>query len=304
MKNVIQKLQQQFASDTGQFECAFSHRGELIVCELKSGLCSLAFTLQGAHILSWQPHGEDDALWLSKDAKFSKGQSIRGGIPICWPWFGAHESHSQFPAHGFARTVDWQLLEVKETEKQIIEIHFQLDTQTLSTEIKKLWPNNTVVDFYLSVGEQFKARLVTNNQSDQSITIGQALHSYFAVSDVRNVAVSGLEGCEYLDKPQQFLRCTQQGDVHFNDEVDRVYIDTSTKVTIRDSHRALHVTKQGSQTTIVWNPGEKVANKMGDLGRSGYLKMLCVESANAANDTVTLAMGESTELSVSYQITP
>lgn len=295
-------MQQQFGSDTEAFYCDFSQRGDLIICELKSELASLAFSLQGAHVLSWQPSAEEDVIWLSKDAQFSQGKSIRGGIPLCWPWFGTHETKPEYPAHGFARTVDWSLLGVKVTDAQIIKVHFQLDTRTLSPEIQNLWPNATVVDYYLEVGAEFKAKLVTTNVGNQSITIGQALHSYFAVGDVRDVVVKGLEGCDYLDKPKQFLRCNQLGNIHFSGEVDRVYIDTTAKLAIVDTHRTLHIAKQGSQTTIVWNPGEKVANTMGDLGENGHLKMLCVESANAANDTVTLAIGESTELSVTYQI--
>lgn len=298
----IKDLNNQFFNDDESFYCAFKQRGALIVCELKTQIVNASFALQGAHLLSWRPQQEKEVIWLSKDAKFAQGQSIRGGIPICWPWFGAHESQSQFPAHGFARTVDWQLLDLYATKEHNIKLHFQLDTRLLTSKIQAYWPHDTLLDYYLEIGDQLKAQLITTNLSDQKIQIGQALHTYFAVDDVGEVTVNGLDKCTYLDKPQEFLNCTQQGDIGFEGEVDRVYINTHSDVQLVDKNRRITISKQGSQSTIIWNPGAKVAERMGDLGKQGYLKMLCIESANAANDIVNIAAKESTELSVVYQL--
>ena len=128
------------------------------------------------------------------------------------------------------------------------------------------------------------------------------MHTYFNINDVRNTSVTGLEGKEYLDKTENFKRKTQSDPITINAEVDRVYLNTSDDVVINDLKRKLIIKKQGSHSTVVWNPWKEVADKMADLGHDGYLKMLCVESANAAEDTINIAAGESANLRVIYKI--
>ena len=144
--------------------------------------------------------------------------------------------------------------------------------------------------------------LTTVNYSDQTITLGQALHTYFAVDDVTRTSVYGLEGRDFLDKTDGFSRKTQSGPVIIAGEVDRVYVQTADDVLIDDTKRRISIKKQGSHSTVVWNPGPATAETMGDLGHDGYLRMLCVESANAADDSVTLQPGEHHILSVIYAV--
>jgi len=277
-------------------------KGDLTVVEIKNNQASAVISMQGAHILSWVPEGEEDVIWVSDDAKFEAGKSVRGGVPICWPWFGAHESEASYPAHGFARTVNWQVSNTQELATGETQITFMFDTDKLAEPMQKMWPAATTAEYIITIGKNLSLELITHNRSHQAITIGQALHTYFSVHDVSHVSVTGLENKTYLDKTDSFKQKQQTDPVTIKEEVDRVYLQTAEEVIIDDQQRAISIGKQGSESTVVWNPWEEVANKMGDLGKEGYLKMLCVESANAAEDVRTIEANESHRLVVCYSI--
>jgi len=297
----LDKLNESFAFTDDTHSLSFNPgKGGIPVIEIKNAQASAVISLQGAHLLSWVPKGEDEVIWLSDDAKFAPAKSVRGGIPICWPWFGAHESESLFPAHGFARTVYWQVKGVQQISAGETRVTFSLDTNALDST-KTMWPTPTVAEYSLTISKTLKIELTTYNNSDQPIVIGQALHTYFSVDDVSHTSVYGLEDKSYLDKTDEFKQKIQSGPVNFNSEVDRVYLQTADDIIIDDQKRRIIIKKQGSQSTVVWNPWETVAEKMGDLGKDGYLKMLCVESANAAEDTVTINPGDNYTLLVTYE---
>ena len=275
-------------------------KGGIPVVEIQNDEACAAISLQGAHVLSWMPAGEDEVIWLSKDATFAAGKSVRGGIPICWPWFGAHEDNASYPAHGFARTVLWQVISTEAVSADETQITFQLDTRLLDQANQAMWPLATIAEFRLNIGKTLTMELTTINHSEQSMVIGQALHTYFKVDDVSRTCVLGLEDKDYLDKTDGFNRKKQVGGVTIEDEVDRVYLDTPDDLIIDDSKRKIVIKKQGSGSTVVWNPWKAVADKMGDLGEDGYLKMLCVESANAMNDTTEIEAGGRHHLRVTY----
>ena len=277
-------------------------RGGIPVVEIKNDQARAAISLQGAHVLSWIPAGEDDVIWLSHEAKFAMGKSVRGGIPVCWPWFGAHVDNTDYPAHGFARTVLWQVISTEALSPDETRITFQLDTHQLDEANRAMWPLPTVAEYRLTIGKTLTMELTTFNHSEQVMTIGQALHTYFKVDDVSCTRVLGLEGKDYLDKTQGFSRKTQVAAVNVSEEVDRVYLATPDDLVINDGKRKIVIKKQGSKSTVVWNPWKEVAEKMGDLGEDGYLKMLCVESANAMEDTVDIEAGGSHTLCVTYMV--
>jgi len=279
-----------------------SGEAEFPIIDIQNKQGRASISLQGAHILDWTPKGSDGVIWLSKDAVFAEGKSIRGGIPVCWPWFGAHEKNTSYPAHGFARVTVWQVREVQALSSTETQVTFRLETQTLDEAFQKMWPQPTTLEYTMTIGAALTLELTTFNQSDEAIRIGQALHTYFKVDDVGNTTVYGLEGRDYLDKPDNFKRKTQAGPITIKGEVDRIYLQTDDDVIIDDTKRKIMIKKQGSQSTVVWNPGKQVAERMGDLGEAGYLKMLCVESANAADDIVTLAAGASHRLKVEYTV--
>ncbi|MDQ6979883.1 MAG: D-hexose-6-phosphate mutarotase, partial [Ghiorsea sp.] len=222
-----------------------------IIIDIRSELCTASMALQGAHVMTWQPRGEAPVLWLSPDAKLEKGKSIRGGIPICWPWFGDHATESTFAAHGFARTADWELVSTSELAGGEIEVVMRLsDTRTPQ------WVYDTPVEIKVVFGRSLNIELITTNQSSVPVQLSEALHTYFHVQDVRKIEVQGLNGIEYLDKLEGYQREIQQCAVHFEQEVDRIYINQSSDVVIQDKvlNRSVSITKQGSQSSIVWNP--------------------------------------------------
>ena len=299
----IEDLNKNFSFNDGNHYLRFKNgEGDIPVVEIKNEQASATISLQGAHVLSWKPLDENDVIWLSTDATFAAGKSVRGGIPICWPWFGAHESNASFPAHGFARTVLWQVTETKKLSDGETQITFRLHTDQLDEALQQMWPQSTIAEYRLTIAKTLSLELTTYNQSDETLTIGQALHTYFNIEDISNTTVNGLEDKTYLNKTDGFNSKVQTGAVVINAEVDRVYLDTADDVTIDNNKRKIVINKQGSHSTVVWNPWKDVAEKMGDLGEEGYRKMLCVESANAADDVVHIKAGESSTLFVKYEI--
>ena len=276
-------------------------KGEIPIIEVENTLASAIISLQGAHVLSWIPKGEEEVIWLSEDASFALGKSVRGGIPICWPWFGAHESNNNFPAHGFARTTEWQIISTEALADGTTRISF---TTGPISETESMWPTDTTVQYQLTIGKKLELELITHNNSDRAITISQALHTYFNVGDIDDVYLHGLDDTVYLDKPDNFNRKHQKGHITIDGEVDRIYLDTARDCVIEDKalNRNIIIIKCGSHSTVVWNPGKEVADKMGDLGVDGYKKMLCVESSNAAEDTVTIEPGKTHQLWVQYEV--
>ena len=276
-------------------------KGGIPVVEIQNIHASATISLQGAHLLSWIPKGEKDVIWLSEEAKFAPGKSVRGGIPICWPWFGAHHSNPDFPAHGFARTTPWQVLTTEAMNNGNTRIYFT--TQPLP-ENEAMWPPETTVQYQLTIGKKLEMELITHNNGTESITIGQALHTYFNVGDVSKVLLFGLDEAEYLDKLDNFERKRQRGPVTIEQEVDRIYLNTITDCVIEDKtlKRNIVIVKCGSHSTVVWNPWQETAAKMGDLGEEGYKKMLCVESCNAADDVVIIQPGKAHHLWVQYGV--
>ena len=303
IKASIDELNKQFAFDTPQASLrVVTGEGAIPLIEVKNLLTEAVISLQGAHLLSWIPAGASEVIWLSEDATFAEGKSVRCGIPICWPWFGAHQSNESFPAHGFARTVMWALSGVEQLVTGETQLRFTLKPELLDEQVQKMWPSLTSAEYTITLGEKLRLELKTINNSNQDIVIGEALHTYFNVIDIRSTQVEGLDGKEYLDKPDNFKRKKQNGLIEIKDEVDRVYLKTSDDVFINNQQRKIKISKQGSHSTIVWNPGKTGAEKMGDLGKDGYLQMLCVESANAAEDVVYIEAGQSHTLDVTYSL--
>jgi len=298
----LDDLNKHFSIDTNQHLIFKIGEGGIPVVEIENEFSTALISLQGAHILSWVPNGEEEVIWLSADATFAMGKSVRGGVPICWPWFGAHESEACLPAHGFARTILWTVKQTQALDNGETQILFQLDTSELDENIQAMWPQATLAVYKITIGQTLTLELVSSNLSDEPLKLGQALHTYFNISDIEQTTVTGLEGKDYLDKTTGFERKTQIGEIIINQEVDRVYLQTADDVVVDDVKRKVKIEKQGSLSTVVWNPWQKVADKMGDLGKEGYRHMLCIESSNAAEDVITIAPGESHTLRARYTI--
>ena len=298
----IEKLNSQFALQNKNNTLSVkAGEGGIPVIEIQNDHARASISLQGAHILSWVPVGQQEVIWLSEDAAFKEGKSIRGGIPVCWPWFGAHESNSNYPAHGFARTTMWDILSTEALEDDRTRIIFSMQPQPGN---ESMWLPATTVQFSITIGKKLELELITHNNGNKAITLGQALHTYFKVSDVSKVLLHGLDNTDYLDKLENFKRKRQFGPVVIKEEVDRVYLDTFSDCIIDDKslNRNIIIKKIGSHSTVVWNPWQQTAAKMGDLGEQGFQSMLCVESSNAAEDVVTIEPGKVHQLWVQYEV--
>ena len=257
--------------------------------------------LQGAHVLAFQPQGQAPVLWASQRSFFAPGRPIRGGIPLCWPWFGAHPTDGDKPGHGFARTSLWEVLATSASE-QGVDVELGLED---SAATQALWPHPFSLRLRACFGAQLQVELHIHNRGDQPFTCTGALHSYFAVSQASAIAVHGLEGSAYFDKvgaaPQR-----QEGPVRIEAETDRVYQDTTAVCRIEDPglQRRICIAKEGSRSTVVWNPWIDKAARMEDFGDEEYRQMVCVETANAAPDLVVLAPGAHHCLQATLRVEP
>lgn len=274
--------------------------GNMKRVRIQNAQASAEIALQGAHLLSWQPVNQEPVVWLSSQAKFTSGKSVRGGIPVCWPWFGVHEK-ADFPAHGFARTQMWQLIAGEDLADGTTRAVFELQPNDTA---RVQWPHSYRLRLTMSVGATLTMALQTENTGSEAFVIGEALHTYFAVGDIGAVTVTGLEDGDYLDKVEDFKRFHQDGVVTVSAEVDRVYLDTTSDCVIHDArlNRSIRIAKTGSATTVVWNPWVVKSDEMGDMGEAGYRHMICVESANSASNVVTVNPGESHVLGVVYSV--
>lgn len=273
----------------------------LVMVEIDNQFAKASLCLQGAHLLSWTPRNQKPVIWVSEDAIFSVGKSIRGGIPICWPWFGTHSTERNFPAHGFARTQIW-----KPVESQAMP-----DGRTCLT--LKLLPDKVTQQFWnyafelklqVIVGKKLEMVLITKNLSDQTFTIGQAFHTYFNVSKINQISVQGFENVIFIDALEDWKQKSESEPITINAEIDRIYLDSGDDCVIKDPGfmRSIRISKYGSKSTVVWNPWIEKSIRMGDMGLEGYQNMVCVETTNAMEDVVAIASGKEHQLSVCYQL--
>lgn len=265
--------------------------GGLPVATIGTAQASAQVALQGAHLLSWQPAGQQPVLWLSSAAEFAPGKPVRGGVPVCWPWFGPLADKGQ---HGFARNRPWSVrASALDAEGRVVLcLGLGADGQT-----RALWDHDFDLELQLTLGQTLEMTLRTRNTGAAAFDITQALHTYFRVGDIGQTRVLGLAGCDYLDKTQAMARLTQHGDLGFGGETDRVYLDTAGDCLIDDPvlRRRIRIAKAGSRSTVVWNPwADKV---MADMAPGEYAGMVCVETCNAGPDAVTLAPGQTHALS-------
>lgn len=259
--------------------------GDLPVADIQTPHARARVALQGAHVLAWQPAGARPVIWVSNAAVFEPGKPVRGGVPVCWPWFGPREG---LPAHGFARILMWTVraTSVDEAGDVVLRLGMVDDAAT-----RAMWDHAFDLELVVTVGHTLSMALVTRNTGTTAFTMTDALHTYFAIGDIAQTTVQGLDGCAYLDKVQNAAQFTQTGPVMFTGETDRVYIDTAGACVVDDATwgRRIHVAKQGSTSTVVWNPWRD--KTFADMAAGEYSGMVCVETCNAGPDQITLAPG-------------
>ena len=285
---------------------------QLVCWRIRAAGSELLVAQQGAQILSYQQGEQPPLIWLSPDAAYQRGQSVRGGVPVCWPWFGdlrrnpqavqAHYHLEQAPAHGLVRALDWELLGIDEGG-DAVTLRFAYDTRTQPLEG---WPRDVGLTFVVRLADDLGMSLETHNRGTEPLTLSQALHSYFAVSDVRQVSVEGLQGCRYIDTLQDWQELRQQEALVFDAETDRIYFDTAARLSIVDPGwgRRIHLDARGSRSAVLWNPWVDKAKRLSQFPDDAWQNMLCIETANVLEDIVQLKAGEQHRLELRVSSEP
>jgi len=269
---------------------------------------------QGAQILSYQRDGEQPLIWLNDQAVFKQGTPVRTGVPVCWPWFGnlarnpeavqaMRVSDQPASAHGLVRAMDWQLQGIDSATDDNLRIEF-----TLPETQGKLpgWPHKVALKLSIVLGDHLGISLTSTNLGDAPVTLSQALHSYFAVSDVRDVHVEGVAGLDYIETLEDWQVRNQTSELRFAGETDRIYQNVPAQLTIVDPvwKRRVRLTSSGSNAAVIWNPWIDRAAQFSDMADDGWQRMLCIESANVMDDVVVLLPGASHTLGVTIVSEP
>ena len=273
----------------------------------------LLISQQGAQILSYQEDDKPPLIWLSEQAAYKRGQGVRGGVPVCWPWFGnlqrnpqavqaMHLQPAAAPAHGLVRNLDWQLQGIDSRDDGIhLEFVYNSATQPLTD-----WPHAAELRLSIRLDERLHIQLSSRNLGDTPLTISQALHSYFAVSDIRNVALEGLHGCRYIETLEDWQQRQQDGLLQFSGETDRIYQGTPAQLSILDRawQRRIQLHSSGSNSAVLWNPWIDKAQRLSQFAADAWHGMLCIEHANVLDDIRVLAPGEQHQLDLSLWSEP
>jgi len=246
--------------------------------------------LHGAHITSWKPAGRDEVLFVSSKSRWEEGQAIRGGIPICFPWFRAKADDAHAPAHGFVRTKMWQLESIAENDRRVaVSMFTESDAET-----RRWMPAEFRLVHRVIFGSELKLDLVCTNTGTTPLRFEEALHTYNRVSDVARARLQGLDTVRFLDNTDSNKEKTQGGDVAIASETDNAYMDTEGEIDLLDAHmrRRIQLKKANSLTTVVWNPWRDGAAKLRDLGDNEWTQFLCVEASNILGAAVFLDPGQ------------
>jgi glucose-6-phosphate 1-epimerase len=258
--------------------------------QITSSVCEAEMYLHGAQVTSWKPGGSDDVLFLSAKSRWTDGQAIRGGIPICFPWFRAKANDPQAPAHGFVRTKTWQLESIlKEDDAVAVSLFTESDEHT-----RRWWPGEFRLVHRATFGSQLKLELVCTNTGTTPLRFEEALHTYNRVADVQHVRLHGLDTVSFLDNTDSNKEKAQRGKVAITSQTDSAYLNTRNTVELLDPkmRRRIRLAKANSLTTVVWNPWREKASELQDLGKDEWTQFLCVEASNILDAAVNLAPGQ------------
>ena len=250
--------------------------------DVDTELCKARIFMQGAQIDSFEPKGKPPLLWVSSADDYQPGNGIRGGIPVCWPWFGMSET-ADWPQHGFARTRIWSLDSVQ-MRNQAVELIFSLP---ISEEDRLYWPHNTRVEMRFTLTDRLEVSLVNTNLGDETVSLTQALHTYFPIGDIHKLRATGFSHAKYIEFGQGPY--DQQGDdVYFDKETDRVYTQLGQVQQLHTPQGVIKVRRENSRSAVLWNPWVDKSQRLSRFNSDDYLTMVCHEAANVLEDKVTL----------------
>jgi len=280
----------------------FEKRPGFIFVEVYNRYASATISLYAGQIMSYIPHGQMPVLWESAYCYYQPGKALRGGIPVCWPWFGSNKDNSSLPAHGLARFRAWEFTSAANLPTGETELVLTLvdDAETM-----KQWPHKFRLELKVTVGAQLQVELTSHNTDNKAFTITEALHTYFAVGNIDRMEVNGFDGCDYLNALDK-KTYPQSGKITITAETDRIYQHPATEAQIVDFGRNRTITnvRRGSETSVVWNPWIEKSIKMADYGDYEYPYMICVETANVGAAAVDLAPGASHTLGMTVSVKP
>lgn len=280
--------------------CRLDQRGELEAIKIEHPAFTATILLQGAQLIAYAPTGQTNWLWVSEHEPFRQGKSVRGGIPVCWPWFGSVDRNPEAVrrqvmtemAHGFVRTGIWTLTRIDE-QVNAVSVTLSLETDPA---VESLWKGRARANLtFVFTGHDLSVSLETHNLGEEPLSLTAALHSYFSTSDVEGVSLHGFEETEYVDTLHGWRRCRQSGAVRFRGETDRIYF-VGRPLRLRTPERTYVLTPSGSHSAVVWNPWIEKARRLSHFGEDEWRRMFCVETANALDDSITLAPGQSHRL--------
>lgn len=262
----------------------------LAMVRVTTEAASAEIYLHGAQVTSFKPAGADEVLFVSKQSLWVDGKAIRGGIPICFPWFRGKADNTKAPAHGVVRTKEWELTGMARDGDAV--------TVTLATENddagRKWWPQEFRAEYRVRVGAQLGLALTVVNTGGSAMRFEEALHTYHRVGDAEQVRVTGLDGTAFLDNMDGNREKRQTGDVVFTAQTDNAYLDTTEALEVVDPvlRRRIRTEKGNSRTTVVWNPWREGAKSLADLGDDEWRQMACLEASNIIAYAVELGAGE------------
>ena len=324
----------------------FSIADELTFAEISSGFpvikinnihASAAISLYGGQLLEYKPHDQvEEVIWLSDQAVYKNNKAIRGGIPICWPWFGDFNEQDFLladgsllaedsspvedsspaedsilvedsssvedftPAHGYARITFWEVQSTQRLSDGGMQVVLHMPCDEKCQQFKTSHAHfECDLTLSITVGKYLKLDLLTVNQGQQFVPLSEALHSYFNVSDIHKINIQGLEKLTYLDKLNSGQPCLQEGKLQFKSETDSVFVDTDGEIHLIDQalNRKIIITKENSNSTIIWNPWQKKSSFMSDMSKQAWQSMVCIEPANVHNNKILLGPGQKHQLS-------
>jgi glucose-6-phosphate 1-epimerase len=261
----------------------------LVYAEIATPHAEATVYLQGAHLVHWQPAGQQPVLFLSRRSELVPSKAIRGGVPIAFPWFAARHDGKAGPSHGFARIQDWTLA-FAALGGDDLHLTFTLGPTELS---RSLGYDHFRLFYRLTIGRILTMQLTVANDANAPLIFEEALHTYYSIADIHEASVTGLEDTRYLDKMEDTREKVQQGAIAITGPTDRVYLNTAATCVLHDAagRRRITVAKSNSDTTVIWNPWEAGALKLPDLDPSEWHKFLAIETVNAASNAVMLAPG-------------
>lgn len=270
-------------------------QGQRPALQLAANGQRVLISLTGAQVLSWHTeHG--DVLWTASEPKYEAGKPVRGGVPLVFPWFGDHRSNQELPAHGFARSVDWQCV-----DQQVS----QVTLQTSDTEAtRKLWNHAFLAELTVALGETLGITMTVTNTGDDTFSFEQALHTYFAAGDIHEASVHGLENVTFLEHARE-----PEGEwdhtaaLRFRAETDRVFQDVPDELSLhaKTLGRTVTLHTSNSRSTIVWNPWPTKTVRLSQMQAHDWRSFCCIESANVGDHAITLAPGTSHEMSLTLR---